>query len=205
MLSLGCLESWNQRILKVGKDLHKNQFQPSSTTITMFTTKPHPKSRINMSFELFRGWWFYQCPRQPVPMLYNLFQEEMFPNFQYKPLLVQVETFSFCPVPVPMGAEPHLAPPSCQGLVESHEAPPEPPSLLFSRLKPGETQTHSLSWFRGTNKSVLGTVKWCWLLLVVKTRKQRRYAQQLSVVSCARKEPTPDYNGTSISTRFCLG
>lgn len=60
------------------------------------------------------------------------FSEEIVPNTQSKPPLVQLGAISSYPVPFSLGKESDLASPSCQGLEESSNAPL---ILLFSRLQ----------------------------------------------------------------------
>ncbi|KAK4824211.1 hypothetical protein QYF61_012125 [Mycteria americana] len=69
-----------------------------------------------------------------VPMLDNPFSEDISPNIQFKPPLVQLEAISSRPITCYLGEEtdPHLATTSFQAVVESDEVSPQ--SLLFSRL-----------------------------------------------------------------------
>ena len=64
-------------------------------------------------------------------MLDNPFSEEIFPNIQSKPPLVQLEAVSSCPVTCYLGEEtdPHLPTTSFQVAVESSKVSPEPPPL----------------------------------------------------------------------------
>ncbi|KAK4831914.1 hypothetical protein QYF61_020291 [Mycteria americana] len=67
----------------------------------------------------------------PVPMLDNLFGEEMFPNIQSKPPLTQLEAVSSHPITCYLGEEtdPHLFTTSFQVVVESDKVSPQPPFL----------------------------------------------------------------------------
>lgn len=66
---------------------------------------------------------------QPVPVFHNAFSEQMFPNMQCKPLLLQLRAISSFPVTG------YLATPSFQALVESNKVPPEPPFLKAKHLQ----------------------------------------------------------------------
>ncbi|KAK4819909.1 hypothetical protein QYF61_014644 [Mycteria americana] len=67
----------------------------------------------------------------PLPMLDNPFGEEIFPNIQSKPPLVQLEAISSCPIACYLGEEAntHLARTSFQVVVESDKVSPQPPFL----------------------------------------------------------------------------
>ncbi|KAK4806827.1 hypothetical protein QYF61_005623 [Mycteria americana] len=69
--------------------------------------------------------------RDPVPMLDHPFGEEIFPNIQSKPPLVQLEAISSCPIACYLGEETdnHLATTSFQVVVESDTVSPQPPFL----------------------------------------------------------------------------
>ncbi|KAK4828228.1 hypothetical protein QYF61_024723 [Mycteria americana] len=64
-------------------------------------------------------------------MLDNPFREDIFPNIQSKPPLVQREAISSCPMACYLGEEtnPHLATTSFQVVVESEKVSPQPPFL----------------------------------------------------------------------------
>ena len=64
-------------------------------------------------------------------MLDNPFSEEIFPNIQSKPLLVQFEAISSCPITCYLGKETntHLTTVSIQVVVESDKVSPQPPFL----------------------------------------------------------------------------
>ena len=70
-------------------------------------------------------------PGQPGPMLDNPFGEEIFPDVQSKPPLVQLEAVSFHPITSYLIEETstHLATPSFQVVVESDKVSPQPPFL----------------------------------------------------------------------------
>jgi len=59
------------------------------------------------------------------------FCEDIFPNMQSEPPLMQVEAIASRPFAGYLGEETntHLTTPSCQGAVESHKVPPRPPLL----------------------------------------------------------------------------
>ncbi|KAK4831748.1 hypothetical protein QYF61_018946 [Mycteria americana] len=67
----------------------------------------------------------------PVPMLDHPFSKEIFPNIQSKPLLMQLEAISSCPIASYLGEEtdPHLSTTSFQVVVESDKVSPQPPFL----------------------------------------------------------------------------
>lgn len=75
-------------------------------------------------------------------MLDNPFGEEMFPNIQSKPLQLQLEAISFCPIACYLREEasPHQAAASFQGLVESDK---DPSSLVFSRSNNLNSPSHA--------------------------------------------------------------
>ena len=60
-----------------------------------------------------------------------LFGEEIFPNIQPEPLLVQLEAIPSCPITSYVGekTDPHLSTSSLQVVVESDKVSPEPPLL----------------------------------------------------------------------------
>ncbi|KAK4831675.1 hypothetical protein QYF61_018672 [Mycteria americana] len=64
-------------------------------------------------------------------MLDNAFGEEIFPNIQSKPLLMQLEAISSRPITCYLGEETntYLATTSFQGVVESNKVSPQPPFL----------------------------------------------------------------------------
>ena len=72
-------------------------------------------------------------PGQPVPMLHHPFSEEIFPNIQSKPPLVQLEAVSSCPVTCYLGEE---TDPTClhPPFRQLQRAIRSPLSLLLSRL-----------------------------------------------------------------------
>lgn len=55
-------------------------------------------SRRTTSFKYLQAWWLNHFPGQPVPVLDNSFCKGIFPNIQNKPLLVQHEVISSCPI-----------------------------------------------------------------------------------------------------------
>ena len=59
-------------------------------TLSIPPVNHFPKLRVYMSFKYLQGWCLNHFPEQPVLMLYNSFSEEIFPNIQSKPPLVQV-------------------------------------------------------------------------------------------------------------------
>ncbi|KAK4819224.1 hypothetical protein QYF61_027054 [Mycteria americana] len=77
------------------------------------------------------AWQLNHFPGQPVPMLDNPFSEEIFPNIQSKPHLVQLEAISSRPMACYLGEEtdPHLSTTSFQAVVESNKVSPQPPFL----------------------------------------------------------------------------
>ncbi|KAK4827220.1 hypothetical protein QYF61_015248 [Mycteria americana] len=78
-----------------------------------------------------KGWRLNHFPGKPVPMLDNTFHEEIFPNIQSKPPLVQLEAISSCSMACYLGEETntHLATTSFQVVVESNKVSPQPPFL----------------------------------------------------------------------------
>ncbi|KAK4832279.1 hypothetical protein QYF61_021678 [Mycteria americana] len=74
-------------------------------------------TQIVVIFKL-SGWRLNHFPGQPVPMLDNTFSEEIFPNIQSKPPLVQLEAISSCPMVCYLGEETdtHLSTTSFQTL-----------------------------------------------------------------------------------------
>ncbi|KAK4823326.1 hypothetical protein QYF61_000928 [Mycteria americana] len=68
---------------------------------------------------------------QPVPMLDNRLGEEIFPNIQSEPPLVQLKAISSCPMACYLGEEtdPHLSTTSFQAVVESNKVSPQTPLL----------------------------------------------------------------------------
>ncbi|KAK4826770.1 hypothetical protein QYF61_011397 [Mycteria americana] len=113
----------------------------------------------------------------PVPMLDNPFGEEIFPNIQSKPPLVQLEAISSCPMACYLGKETdtHLATTSFQVVVESDKVSPQPPfllakqpqfpQLLFIRLV---LQTLHQLGGDGDSTTSLGSLFQCLTTLLVK-------------------------------------
>ncbi|KAK4821623.1 hypothetical protein QYF61_026057 [Mycteria americana] len=113
----------------------KRPLRSSSPTINLTLPRPplHHVSKylIQTSFKYLQGWRLNHFPGQPVPMLDNPLGEEIFPNIQSKPPLVQLEAISSCPITCYLGEEtdPHLSTTSFQAVVESDEVSPQPPFL----------------------------------------------------------------------------
>ena len=90
---------------------------------------------LSMTSTLFlkhlQGQCLHHLPEQPIPMSIHSSGEEIVPNTQSEPLLVQLETISFCPIASYQGAEAnsHLTTTSFQGVVEGNKVNPEPPLL----------------------------------------------------------------------------
>lgn len=76
----------------------------------------------------------FHFPGQPVPVFGNIFCEDIFPNIQFKPLLVQLKAFSSGPVTCYLGEEtsPTWLQPSFRYL----------PNLLFSWLNTPPAPPH---------------------------------------------------------------
>lgn len=68
------------------------------------------KCQVCSFSEHFQGWWLNHCPGQPVPMLNHSYSEEILPNIQLEPPLVQFEAISLYPIPSSLReeADPHL-------------------------------------------------------------------------------------------------
>ena len=62
-----------------------------------------PKHHIYTAFKNLQGWWLHHFPGQPVPVLYNPFREDIFPNIKSTPPLVQVEAVSSQPITCYLG------------------------------------------------------------------------------------------------------
>ncbi|KAK4807134.1 hypothetical protein QYF61_018475 [Mycteria americana] len=113
----------------------KRPLRSSSPTINLTLPRPplHHVSKhlIQTSFKYLQGWRLNHFPGQPVPMLDNPFSEEIFPNIQSKPPLVQLEAISSRPITCYLGEEtdPHLSTTSFQVVVESNKVSPQPPFL----------------------------------------------------------------------------
>jgi len=58
-----------------------------------------------MSLKRLKGWSLNHFPGQPVPVLDNIFSEEIFPYIQSKPPLAQLEAVSSHPVTSYLGEE----------------------------------------------------------------------------------------------------
>ncbi|KAK4818296.1 hypothetical protein QYF61_010438 [Mycteria americana] len=113
----------------------KRRLRSPSPTVNLTLPRPPlyhvPKHLIQMSFKYLQGWQLNHFPGQPVPMLDNLFGEDIFPNTQSKPPLAQLEAISSCPITCYLGEEtnPHLSTTSFQVVVESDKVSPQPPFL----------------------------------------------------------------------------
>ena len=89
--------------------------------------KPYPKvPHLHL-----QGWGLHHFSGQPVPMLDNTFSEEIFPNIQSKPPLMQLEDIASRPIADYLGEETNtcFTTTSCQVVVESNKVPPQPPLL----------------------------------------------------------------------------
>ncbi|KAK4826124.1 LOW QUALITY PROTEIN: hypothetical protein QYF61_005276 [Mycteria americana] len=122
----------------IDKDNHlgwKRTLTSSSPTVNLALPSPplnHVlKHHIYTSFKYLQGWRLNHFPGQLVPMLDNPFGEEIFPNIQSKPPLVQLEAISSRPITCYLGEETnaHLATASFQAVVESNKVSPQPPLL----------------------------------------------------------------------------
>jgi len=89
------------------------------------------KLRIYASFKHLQGWCLNHFPGQPVPVLYNSFSEEIFPNVQSKPALLQLDAVSSRLITCYLGEETNtcLATASFQVVVESNRVAPQLPLL----------------------------------------------------------------------------
>ena len=109
---------------------------PSSASPTANPTPPCllyriPKCHIYTFFEPLQGWRLHHCPEQPGPVPDNSFCEDIFPNVQPKPPLMQLEAIASHPIAGYLGEETNtrLTTLSCQVVVESHMVSPQPPLL----------------------------------------------------------------------------
>jgi len=84
-----------------------------------------------MFFEPLQGWELHHCPGQPGPMPDHSFKEEIFPNIQSEPPLMQLEVVASRPIAGYLGEEtnPCLTTPSFQVVVESDKVSLQPPLL----------------------------------------------------------------------------
>jgi len=82
-------------------------------------------------FEPLQGWGLHHCLGQPGPRLNDSLSEDIFPNIQSKPPLVQLESIASHPTHSYLGEETNtcLTMTSCQVVVESNKVPPQPPLL----------------------------------------------------------------------------
>lgn len=67
-----------------------------------------PQSHICTSFKHLWAWWPHSFSGQPVPIPNHPFNEEVFPNIQYWPLLAEFEAVCSCPVAGYLGEEINL-------------------------------------------------------------------------------------------------
>jgi len=84
------------RLEKTSKFIESNR---KPNTAKMPTPNCVPKRHIYT----FQGWWLHHFPGQPVPVLYNPFREDIFPNIKSTPPLVQVEAVSSQPITCYLG------------------------------------------------------------------------------------------------------
>ncbi|KAK4823418.1 hypothetical protein QYF61_001873 [Mycteria americana] len=94
------------------------------------TGAPSNNLRKRRDYAMFHGWRLNHFTGQHVPMLDNSFSEVKFPNIQSKPLLMQLEAISSCPIACYLGEEtdPHLSTTSFQA------KQPQFPQPLLIRL-----------------------------------------------------------------------
>ena len=59
-----------------------------------------PQYNIWMFLEHLQGWWLHHLPGQPIPVMDHSFGEEILPNIQPEPFLVQLEAVPSCPAAV---------------------------------------------------------------------------------------------------------
>ena len=83
-------KSQKHRIAEVGKDLQDHPVQPH-TYHQYFPTTPHPSVYTHTVLEHLQEWWLSHLPGQPISAPDHSFWEEIFPNTQPEPPLVQVE------------------------------------------------------------------------------------------------------------------
>jgi len=76
-------------------------------------------------------------PGQSIPMLDYSFREEIFPNIQPEPALVQLKAIASHPIARYVGeeADPHPATISYQGVVESNKVSPDSSLLQIKKLQ----------------------------------------------------------------------
>ena len=71
--------------------------QPNHQPIPTMPLSHFPQCHIHTVLEHLQGWWLYHLSGQPVPMYYQSFGEEIFPNIQPEPPLVQLKAItSYC-------------------------------------------------------------------------------------------------------------
>lgn len=115
-----------------------------SNCLTLHVMLPSPplnhvsEHHIYTSSKSLQGWWPNHFPGQPVPVLDKPFGEEVFPNTQPKPPVVQLQAISSCPIACDLGQETdtQLTPSSFQAAVEVDKFPPEPPLLQIKTPVP---------------------------------------------------------------------
>jgi len=79
----------------------KRPLRSSSPTITPAPPRllnPVPKCHIHTVFEPLQGWGLPHCPGQPAPTPHCSFREEIFPNIQSEPPLMQLEATASHPI-----------------------------------------------------------------------------------------------------------
>ena len=123
------IESENHRIIGWKGPLRSSS--PTTNPTPPCLLNPVPKGHIHTVFEPLQGWGLHHCPRQPGSRPDHSFSEEVFPNLQSEPPLMQLEAIASRPIAGYWGEEtnPCLTTPSCQGVVESEKVSPQPPLL----------------------------------------------------------------------------
>ena len=58
------------------------------------------RSHIHMTLEHIQGRWLHHLPGQPVPLPHRSYWEEILPNIQPEPHLMQLNTITSCPITV---------------------------------------------------------------------------------------------------------
>lgn len=103
-----------ENISKINKSSHPPD--PALCSPLNHVFKCHSHMFLN-----FQGWWLHYLPRQAVPVLYNTFHKDIFPDIQYKPPLEQLEVISSCLIACGLGEvpDPCLSTASSQALLYS--------------------------------------------------------------------------------------
>lgn len=87
-------------MLEKAREIIKSNYPPNVTSPLL---KHVPKCRIHMSLKYLQEWQLHHFPGQPLPVPKHFFCEEIHPDIQSKPSMMQPQAICLSPVPCHLG------------------------------------------------------------------------------------------------------